>query len=491
MRKVFVLIVTGILLFLNGCVQISPLKQPYAKKGIIDLRSWDFKSDRIVSLDGEWEFYWQKLLTPEDFQTNKTLICNDYIRIPGTWDRFVASGTNLSGRGFCTIRLLVKLPDTNNILGFETGEIGTAYYLWLDGLRKFASGVVGPSEGRMLEKISYKPIYFKPSQKDLEVVIQISNFKDRHGGVWGSILFGSESGLSFHDLEKTAIEMLLTGILLITGIYQLILFIFNRKDLSFLFFGIFCLLIGLRTVLTSGWLFEFIFKNIGFEWYDKMQLLIIDIAPPVFLFFLRSLFPKEADLRIVSALSLPGILLALFVLPTPVKIHTNALTVSQYVLTFLIPYVFFVLFRALRKKREGSVLVLSGFAVLAAVIMNDILYSNLVINSSMIIPVGMMIFILLQSVMLSIRVARLQRNPALSMEIGVDKIESFCEKYSISPREKEVMLLLIKGMQYLKISEMLFISVSTLKKHVNSLYTKTGAGNKLELTHLLVRENKI
>ena len=34
------------------------------KKGIIDLRKWDFRQDGSVDLCGDWEFYWEELLYP-------------------------------------------------------------------------------------------------------------------------------------------------------------------------------------------------------------------------------------------------------------------------------------------------------------------------------------------------------------------------------------------------------------------------------------------
>ncbi len=474
---------------LSGCLSV-PERRPFVKNGIMDLTSWDFYKDGIVKLDGDWEFYWQRLLTPEDFATNKGIICTNYLNVPGTWDRFTSGGINYPGRGCCTIRLKVCLPDTNSTLGFETGEIGTAYYLWINGRRTFQSGVVGPSEGQMLEKISYRPLYFKPIHKQIEIVIQISNFKDRHGGVWNSIYLGSEEGIYLRDQQNSTMEVILTGILLITGIYQLILFSFNRWDRSFLYFGIFCLLIGLRTALTSNFIYKIFFENLSFEYFYKMNCSIIDLAPPCFLFFLRSLFKRETSIHIISGFTAIGTALSIFALLTPVKINTYSLTVAQIVLILVVIYGFYIILLSLFRKREGSVLTFTGVMILAAVVMNDILYSNLIVNSGMIIPLGMLVYILIYDIMLSMRVAEFHKNPILSMQSDDPRIESFCEFYSISPREKEVMMLLIRGQQYIKISDRLFISMSTLKKHVNSIYTKTGTSNRLELTHLISKKSK-
>ena len=37
---------------------------PQAKQGVIDLRNVDF-NQQTIKLNGEWEFYWKQLLTPQ------------------------------------------------------------------------------------------------------------------------------------------------------------------------------------------------------------------------------------------------------------------------------------------------------------------------------------------------------------------------------------------------------------------------------------------
>lgn len=59
--------------------------------------------------------------------------------------------------------------------------------------------------------------------------------------------------------------------------------------------------------------------------------------------------------------------------------------------------------------------------------------------------------------------------------------DAFCDLYGISPRERDVMVLLVQGRSYREITETLFISLPTVKSHVSSLYRKTNTVNRLEL----------
>lgn len=55
----------------------------------------------------------------------------------------------------------------------------------------------------------------------------------------------------------------------------------------------------------------------------------------------------------------------------------------------------------------------------------------------------------------------------------------------LSPREQEVLELLSKGFLYKEIADKLFISMSTVKRHLNHIYTKLQVQNKTEAVNKL------
>ncbi|NMH28932.1 response regulator transcription factor [Flavobacterium silvaticum] len=55
----------------------------------------------------------------------------------------------------------------------------------------------------------------------------------------------------------------------------------------------------------------------------------------------------------------------------------------------------------------------------------------------------------------------------------------------LSPREQEVLELLSKGFLYKEIADRLFISLSTVKRHLNHIYTKLQVQNKTEAVNKL------
>jgi DNA-binding CsgD family transcriptional regulator len=63
--------------------------------------------------------------------------------------------------------------------------------------------------------------------------------------------------------------------------------------------------------------------------------------------------------------------------------------------------------------------------------------------------------------------------------------EHFVQKYGISPRECEIVSMIVQGYGNRKIGETLFISSLTVKNHVYHIYQKTGATNKIQLINLI------
>jgi DNA-binding CsgD family transcriptional regulator/streptogramin lyase len=63
-------------------------------------------------------------------------------------------------------------------------------------------------------------------------------------------------------------------------------------------------------------------------------------------------------------------------------------------------------------------------------------------------------------------------------------MEKFFEKYQISQREKEIILLLLKGKSNKEIEDALFIAMGTVKNHIYSIYQKIGVKNRAQLMTL-------
>lgn len=69
-------------------------------------------------------------------------------------------------------------------------------------------------------------------------------------------------------------------------------------------------------------------------------------------------------------------------------------------------------------------------------------------------------------------------------------LEKWCTAYSISPREKEIIALLLAGKDTKTITDSLFISYNTLKTHLRNIYRKTATSSQTELILFIWKSTK-
>lgn len=86
---------------------------------------------------------------------------------------------------------------------------------------------------------------------------------------------------------------------------------------------------------------------------------------------------------------------------------------------------------------------------------------------------------------IALKTLKLLRNP-VDFNSDVEK-----EKIELTPREIEVLEQLSQGLSYTIIAENLFLSPSTVRKHIENIYTKLQVHSKLEAVQKAKRNNLI
>lgn len=66
--------------------------------------------------------------------------------------------------------------------------------------------------------------------------------------------------------------------------------------------------------------------------------------------------------------------------------------------------------------------------------------------------------------------------------------EAIVQRYGLTPRESDVLPLLLQGRTISRIQETLFISAGTVSTHIRHIYQKTGVSNRQDLMDLVERE---
>ncbi|MFS0779706.1 HD domain-containing phosphohydrolase [Neobacillus sp. 3P2-tot-E-2] len=404
MKKIHILLWVMFILIIGGCSssqsQITP--SPNVEKGSINLANWNFETNRLVKLNGDWEFYWHELLMSNDFKAKETPNKTGYIKVPMFWGNKVGE-QNLSGHGYATYRMKLKLGEQQQ--GQSLGiyipfGVESAYELWVNGELLATAGKVGTSKEKMVGQYYPKVAIFEAKAEN-EIIIQVSNYVQRTGGLWDPITLGNADEMLHFWNKRLASELFVAGSIVMIGLYHLGLFLIRRNDRSPLYFGLFCLLFGLRSLFLGEVYINHLFPNLDFDIYKKFEYIGQYAGPALFILYVQKLFPSDIHKRMVHAAVVIYALLCTLVILLPASLFTYSLPISHLVLAVYAPYVIFVFIKAAMLRREGALFSCLMFLIMALTVINDLLYYNNIIVTFDMAKFGLFIFIFAQAFLIS------------------------------------------------------------------------------------------
>ncbi|AZN42034.1 sensor histidine kinase [Paenibacillus albus] len=387
------------LLALSGCSVESKQVKPAAKQGIIDLSGWQFETDGQVELSGQWAFYAGKLLKPGDAALEQS---TETIRVPRSWNSYRNVQGIDEGQGYATYKLTALIKRTDHVLAMRLPNIFSSYKLWVNGKELVELGHVGTSRSGSKAEQFPKIVSFNTDTDKLEIVIQVSNFQHRKGGIWVPMQLGDSDSIVASQMKTTAKEMLILGSLIIIGVYHIGLYAFRRQEQFTMHFGLLCLLVAARASVTGE---NYLLRIFPISWEAGLKIEYIAFALSAvtgFLYVYR-LFPLDASKRVIPYVTGIGLSLCVFVLVSPAITFSKQLALFQLFVVGVAIYSLAVLITARVRRRIGSTFVLTGLAVFVVTVLNDMLFFNEWLVYAQLVPLGLFFFMLMQSFIISRR----------------------------------------------------------------------------------------
>ena len=391
----------------------------------------------LVSLKGDWQFYWQQALLPEDFeesaeQNGTTASAGQprgaSITVPSSWDGQslgpeVNDGKPLPRYGYATYRKQLTItPEqvgSNRALLLES--IGSAYRVWVngqlvDGLGNMAtdSSKIGNSSVDPTTEtpwIRLNIVYFTTQTTQLDIVIQTSNYSFRESGIFGDTKIGDANALTLYVFKKYILQdLLFIGAFLVIGLYHLIIYFISKRTVDLLWLGAFCLFIAIRALLLNKFLFYSVLPDVSWSLLMTMQFAFKFIAFLTYLGLNRSLYRDDVNPLLHRIFSVIGLLMLVYVLVVPPSHFTVTFLAQTIVMVIiLIYYGLFVGYSAVRNGREGASLNMIGTFVFIIGIVHDYFLFTTNLSSVQMVPFALLVYLLLQAATISYRYAMIQR----------------------------------------------------------------------------------
>ncbi len=378
---------------------------PAAERGGMDLSSFPCSDEqKPVRLDGLWEFRWNELLEPGDSRWISQQDEAEYFPVPLFWTAYKDRNYNKAGQG--TYRLTIITSGACRYYGISLPEIFSEYRFWVNG------ELVDERWGRDGENV----LFLRPStfvvysgEESLEMILQVRNRSHSNAGIGQSILLGSEQSIRRRSLFSTSIDVILIAICLFAGMYHSIIFIFRREEKELLFFGLFCFVLALRTFTTGSTLMMQITPDLPFLTGSRIATAFIPLSVIFFQLFSHYFFRKYTPVKTNLILIAFQVVYIVMVLTTGSLFYSTVY--SWYLLTIIASCLFIigVNIYAITKKESYSLFFFSGFLILLAGIVNDMMHYLQFIITGYYLSAFFSGFILLESLILSIKFSREHR----------------------------------------------------------------------------------
>ena len=381
---ILITIILGIFLYIvNGDLNVDKTSKPkpVAKNGVIDLRDWDFKKDGMVKLDGQWEFYKNQLLSPEDFYN--TSIEKKYNSIPGI----------LGGQGYATYRLKVLVNNDDFLYSVKIDYLQNAYILWANNRQIASIGNVGKSKSETRAQNLPKASSFYTEDGEVYITLQMSNFYSKFGFI-DTILMGDALEINSAKESKQAFDLFLFGSCLITAIYNLAVYFKRRKDKAPLYFAIVCIIVAIRTLFVGQRFIIALFPNFNYTLSGKIMIWTFYLYLPFIVLFISKSYKEIISKRVVQVSDITALLYFFLGLVTPTSAYITYLPYFEIVGLLIILYMIWKISKLYIQSGSSDYLTVAGLFALFITRINDILYEYSIIITNSYSALGVFVFIL-------------------------------------------------------------------------------------------------
>jgi Signal transduction histidine kinase len=455
---------------------------PVAEQGIMDLRQVDLNK-QMVKLNGNWGFFWERLLAPAD--TNVTP--PSFIRFPSRWGKATVDGHPVPPQGYATYTLMVLLPKNRPQLALLVPDVYCSHRLYINGVLYAESGKPDSVESKAIPFWATQTVVLPPGADTLHIVFHTANYWHRKGGAYKQFEIGEKQSLIIRHQRHRAYDLLLAGCLFMGGLFFFGFFTYGTRDKAILFFALFCIVYSYRMIGTSLYVLHSVFPNLSWFFTIRLEYLSLTFAVVFFAKYFQRLYPKDTNKFIVNLVVWYCLGYSLLVVVTPTIVFTQGITVFLSVMFFYIAFALFICIRAVKFKRVGAVFALLSCGVMLLVFLCiNLHYFGFANADRFLVFVGYVLFFFLQSLVLSHRFAYTMRKAAIDAQEGLRAKSEFLSTMS---HEIRTPLNVVIGMANLllrneprkdqeKHLNVLLFSANNLLGIVNDIldYNKMGAG---------------
>ncbi len=364
MKRLFIIIIFSFLL--QSC-STSVVKK--INSGQLNLGQTT-EYNKMIRLDGEWEFFWNQLLNPWEIKNynrkNKT-----YIQVPGDWTHKHTTIKTISNQGYATYHLSIALNNGDYFLILP--KIYSAATVWINDQKAATFGSPGKTKDNEISNFHSVLIPVTISSKNLDIVINVSNHTLAHAGIRTSIKLGKSDIFNKTILTTTIKNLVTFFISFLSGVLFIIISLTIREDnrKHYLYFGLTILFLSVRLLLLNSNYIYFYFPNLPSTLLLRFEWMLAVLPNLTGLLFVITKYPKESKLSLASPLIVLGILFSLMMLLLNIYWMTSSLYIIYTYSAATVLCGSYFLYRALQNHQKDALILFSSMLIMLTSIITE------------------------------------------------------------------------------------------------------------------------
>jgi len=375
--------------------------EPIALKGILDLREIKNPDSYIVKLNGEWEFYWKKMLHPHDFNA-VNLIPDYYGKVPSYWTDYPSESVKTEKTGYATYRLTILLPPGSKLpLAIDLPVFDSSYDIYINQKYLGGNGTTGKSAEE--EKPEYRRNFFRiiPDADTLTIIIIVSNYNHRRGGFWLPVKFGTFALVQKRMANSWAGDWSVISLLVGFSLFFFIFYVSNPEEKIMGFFSMATLGLAIRPLFTSHYLILNFF-NLEWEWIVRIEYLGLYIIIIGWVWVVLFIYPSKLFRIFTWVTTFVFCIIFFLTLFLSVRTFSYATLLIYPAILMLMIYAMIRSFLGLLKKNHLDIAYFLAFMLLILGGVHDIRVSlgKVVSSSSYFLTYFVVLFVFIQAALL-------------------------------------------------------------------------------------------
>lgn len=379
-------------------ISITMTNFGFGQRALFDLQSNEL-NEEIVLLQGEWQIEYGKLLTAEEMLALDSPV---YTQIPHSWTGMEFRGKKIPSSGYATYYAKLIVDKNLKDLAINGKVMSTNYRLFVNGEETGEIGKVSTTKETAEPYYQHKIFSLPQHQDTLEVILHISNFHYRKGGMSKAPAIGTDDILSEKRGKNVSLSFFLIGSIFFMGLYHIGSNLFRTRNKMNTYFALVCLFTILRTLSVNEYL---LIEYLGFPWWlsTKIELASFFLVLAFTVRFIYHLFPQYIPKFFAHIPYYIGISATIITVFVPLIYSSNLVPIMQVVTVLTGSGMLYFLVKASLKGNKEAMIALFGFLLLYGVTIIEILIHQTQIVGEMIFALGIFFYLFSHVIILANR----------------------------------------------------------------------------------------